>query len=51
MMLALGLGKHMLGTAYLDNPILPEYQQAYSQIPVLSQKYPSRKVFPTNLAL
>jgi iron complex transport system substrate-binding protein len=44
-MLALGLEKHMVGTAYLDNPILPEYQQAYSKIPVLAQKYPSREVF------
>lgn len=44
-MLALGLEKHMVGTAYLDNPILPEYQQAYSQIRVLAPKYPSREVF------
>ncbi|MDM9385279.1 hypothetical protein QUB80_32000 [Chlorogloeopsis sp. ULAP01] len=44
-MLALGLEKHMVGTAYLDNPILPEYQQAYSTIPVLAQKYPSQEVF------
>ncbi|MBD2300900.1 ABC transporter substrate-binding protein [Nostoc sp. FACHB-190] len=44
-MLALGLEKRMVGTAYLDNPILPEYQQAYSQIPVLAPKYPSREVF------
>jgi len=44
-MLALGLEKHMVGTAYLDNPILPEYQQAYSKIPVLAQKYPSQEVF------
>jgi iron complex transport system substrate-binding protein len=44
-MLALGLEKQMVGTAFLDNPILPEYQQAYSQIPVLAQKYPSREVF------
>ncbi len=44
-MLALGLEKHMVGTGYLDNPILPEYQQVYSQIRVLADKYPSREVF------
>ncbi|BAZ18235.1 periplasmic binding protein (plasmid) [Calothrix sp. NIES-4071] len=44
-MLALGLEKHMVGTAYLDNPILREYQQAYSQIRVLADKYPSHEVF------
>ncbi|NJL64594.1 MAG: ABC transporter substrate-binding protein [Methylacidiphilales bacterium] len=44
-MLALGLEKHLVGTAYLDNPVLPEYQQAYSQIRVLAPKYPSREVF------
>jgi iron complex transport system substrate-binding protein len=44
-MLALGLQKYMVGTAYLDNPVLPQYQQAYSQIRVLAQKYPSKEVF------
>jgi iron complex transport system substrate-binding protein len=44
-MLALGLEKYMVGTAYLDNPILPEYEEAYNQIPVLAKKYPSQEVF------
>ncbi|WP_317108527.1 ABC transporter substrate-binding protein [Chroococcidiopsis sp. SAG 2025] len=44
-MLALGLDKHIVGTAYQDNPSLPEYQQAYARIPVLAQKYPSQEVF------
>ncbi|WP_414574891.1 ABC transporter substrate-binding protein [Anabaena sp. CCY 9402-a] len=44
-MLALGLEKQMVGTGYLDNPILPEYEQAYRKIPVLAAKYPSREVF------
>lgn len=43
-MLALGLEKHMVGTAYLDDEILPIYQEAYSKIPVLADKYPSQEV-------
>jgi len=44
-MLALGLEEYMVGTAYLDDEILPEYQEAYDKIPVLSDKYPSKEVF------
>lgn len=44
-MLALGLQNSMVGTAYLDDKILPELQNAYSKIPVLSDKYPSKEVF------
>lgn len=44
-MLALGLQDSMVGTAYLDDKILPEFQDAYSKIPVLSDKYPSKEVF------
>ena len=36
MMLALGLEENMIGTAYQDNEILPEYQAAYNSIPSLS---------------
>ncbi len=43
-MLALGLEDSMVGTAYLDDEILPEYQQQYAKIPVLSDKYPSKEV-------
>ncbi len=43
-MLALGLEAHMVGTAYLDDRILPEYQQAYAKVPVIAQKYPSKEV-------
>lgn len=43
LMLALGLEDHMVGTAYLDDEILPEYQKAYSSIPVISKKYPSQE--------
>lgn len=40
-MLALGLEDHMIGTAYLDDEILPEYDTAYAAVPVLSDGYPS----------
>ncbi|WP_407653450.1 ABC transporter substrate-binding protein [Brevibacillus ruminantium] len=43
-MLALGLEDKMAGTAYLDDSILPEYQDAYAKVPVLSAKYPSKEV-------
>ena len=45
-MLALGLQDKMVGTAYLDDAILPQYEAAYKQIPVLSDEYPSREVLP-----
>lgn len=35
MLLSLNLGDRMVGTALLDNPILPEYKEAYEKIPVL----------------
>lgn len=44
-MLTLGLQDHMAGTAYLEDPILPDLADAYQQIPVLSDTYPSREVF------
>ncbi|WP_100330693.1 ABC transporter substrate-binding protein [Bacillus xiapuensis] len=44
-MLALGLEEAMVGTAYLDDHILPEFKQAYDQIPVLSKQYPSKEIF------
>ncbi|CAM4265330.1 ABC transporter substrate-binding protein [Paenibacillus alkaliterrae] len=44
-MLKLGLEKTMVGTAYLDDEILPEYSEAYQQVPVLSDEYPSKEVF------
>ncbi|MFI6528351.1 ABC transporter substrate-binding protein [Streptomyces uncialis] len=43
-LLALGLEKSMVGTAYLDDKILPEYQDAYEGIKVLSKEYPSFEV-------
>jgi iron complex transport system substrate-binding protein len=43
-MLALGLEDHMIGTAYLDDTILPEYADAYQSVPVLAAEYPSKEV-------
>ncbi|MEU8276431.1 ABC transporter substrate-binding protein [Microbispora bryophytorum] len=40
-MLALGLEKSMVGTAYLDDKVLPEYEAAYKGIKVLAKEYPS----------
>lgn len=40
-MLALGLEKSMVGTSYLDDRILPEYQAGYDRVPVLAEEYPS----------
>lgn len=36
MLLALGLEERMVATALLDNPILPEYEEVYKEIPILS---------------
>ncbi|WP_277833790.1 ABC transporter substrate-binding protein [Speluncibacter jeojiensis] len=41
--LSLGAGPQLVGTAYLDDTIAPQWQQAYRQIPVLAEKFPSRE--------
>jgi iron complex transport system substrate-binding protein len=43
-MLALGLQDQMIGTAYLDDTILPELADAYAAVPVLASEYPSQEV-------
>jgi iron complex transport system substrate-binding protein len=43
LLLALGLSEHMVGTCYLDNPIMPELREAYDKIPVISEKYPGKE--------
>ena len=43
-MLALELQVHMVGTAYIDDEILPQYQAAYEAVPVLAEEYPSKEV-------
>jgi iron complex transport system substrate-binding protein len=42
-MLALGLEEQMLGTAYLDDAILPSLEAAYQRVPVLAEKYPAKE--------
>ena len=43
-MLALGLEDNMIGTAYIDDFILADYESAYDAIPILADEYPSREV-------
>jgi iron complex transport system substrate-binding protein len=43
-MLALGLQDRMVGTAFLDDAILPEFADAYNAIRVRTIAYPSRDV-------
>lgn len=43
-MLSLGLEDRMVGTAYLDDQILPELANAYRKIPILAKQYPSKEV-------
>ncbi|MDA0566354.1 ABC transporter substrate-binding protein [Streptomonospora sp. S1-112] len=40
-MLALGLADRMVGTAFLDDAIVPELRDAYDSVPVLAERYPS----------
>merc|ERR1740138_1034312 len=40
-MLAMGLAGSMVGTAYIDDAIWPQYSAAYNNIPVLSSSYPT----------
>ena len=43
MMLALGLEESMIGTAYQDNEVLPQFQDAYERIPSISPNNVSRE--------
>ncbi|MBV2365567.1 ABC transporter substrate-binding protein [Streptomonospora nanhaiensis] len=40
-MLALGLADRMVGTAFLDDAVLPELREDYASVPVLAERYPS----------
>ncbi|MGQ4732153.1 ABC transporter substrate-binding protein [Streptomyces sp. Ju416(a)] len=40
-MLELGLKKSLVGTAYLDDQVLPKYAKDYAAVPVLAKEYPS----------
>lgn len=44
-LLSIGAEKQMAGTAFLDNAILPELEEKYKKIPILSSKYPSKEIF------
>ncbi|MFI7357078.1 ABC transporter substrate-binding protein [Streptomyces avidinii] len=44
LLLALGLGDRIAGSAYLDDAVLPVYRPAYDKIKVLSEEYPSKEV-------
>ncbi|RFU82410.1 hypothetical protein DY218_33410 [Streptomyces triticagri] len=42
-MLELGLEDRLVGTAYLDDKVLPEYAKAYKSRPVIADEYPSQE--------
>lgn len=41
--LAVGAGPRLVGTAYLDDAIAPQWKQAYDAVPVLAAKYPGQE--------
>lgn len=43
LMIDLGLEKHLVGTCFLDNPILDRLEEKYEKIPVVSEKYPTKE--------
>ena len=43
--LALGAGDQLAGTAYLDDQIPAKWKAAYDKVPVLSKEYPSKEQF------
>ncbi|QEU77453.1 ABC transporter substrate-binding protein [Streptomyces subrutilus] len=43
-LLALGLEDRVVGSAYLDDAVLPAYRPAYDKIKVLAAEYPSKEV-------
>ncbi|MBS9776391.1 MAG: ABC transporter substrate-binding protein [Fusobacterium sp.] len=45
LLLAIGAENQMVGTAWLDNPVLPELKEKYDKVPVLSDKYPTKEKF------
>ncbi|MFG3406047.1 ABC transporter substrate-binding protein [Streptomyces sp. NPDC048142] len=48
-MLELGLAKSLVGTAYLDDQVLPKYAKDYASVPVIAKEYPSyEQVLATN---
>ena len=43
LLLRLGLEDHIIGTAFLDNPVSPDLQTAYERLPVISSRYPTKE--------
>ncbi len=43
-LLSLGLGDKIIGKAYNNAEVLPEYKEAFDKIPVLAEKYPALEV-------
>ncbi|MFF2189835.1 ABC transporter substrate-binding protein [Streptomyces sp. NPDC058155] len=42
-MIELGLTKSLIGTAWLDDAVLPAYKKAYDSVPVIAKEYPSKE--------
>lgn len=42
-MIELGLTTSLVGTAWLDDAVLPEYKKAYDSVPVIAEEYPSKE--------
>lgn len=42
-MIELGLTKSLVGTAWLDDKVLPAYRKAYDSVPVIAKEYPSKE--------
>jgi len=41
LLLALGLEDRMIGTSYLTDAVAPRFEEAYEQVPVLAEQYPT----------
>ena len=44
LVLALGLGDRLVGIAYQDNPVPPQYAAALARVPKLATRFPSQEV-------
>lgn len=44
-LLSIGAEDQMIGTAFLDDEILPELKEKYEKIPILSNKAPTKELF------
>lgn len=42
-MIELGLTTSLVGTAWLDDKVLPAYEKAYAGVPVIAKEYPSKE--------